>query len=335
MNKYNFKVGKSLDEDIIDVDGRILLVSKTILHEDHLQKLNNHKLKLKDESNSETTIEIDRPCDHLILEASKEIETIFNVARYAKNIQLMDIKIKILPIIKHMVDNHSIFNLLASMESNDKYTYRHNIGVAVLATLLGRWLNLNSLELSLLCTAAVLHDIGKMKIPDEILNKPGKLTDEEFSIIKKHTTYGYELIKNTDGASHQLALVALQHHEREDGSGYPFGLKSHEIEKLSKIVALADVFHAMISNRVYQRGRPIYQVIKQLQNDFQGKLTPEYIIIFVQKMMESMVGSEVLLTNGSKANIVMINPSEPTRPLIKVEDEFIDLSKNRLINIQG
>lgn len=340
MKKLSLITGMPIDVDIKSANGKLLLASNTILKEEQINKLNNFQLDLIDETkqpNTKTSSNktVTLALKHFIKDTSKEVETIFNATRYSNNIPIMNIKEKILPTIKEMAENHNLFLLLGNLEQNDNYTYRHSIGVAVLATLIGKWLNLNSIDLRLLGTAAILHDIGKMKIPEEILNKPGKLTEEEFQIMKKHTIYGYDLIKNTVGASHKIALVALQHHEREDGSGYPFGLKSQKIHKLSKIVAVADVFHAMTSNRIYQQGKPIYQVINSIKDELQGKLAPDIFIVFLEKIMQSLVGSEVLIDNGKKAKIIMINPSEPLRPLIKVEDIYIDLSKNRSINIEG
>jgi HD-GYP domain-containing protein (c-di-GMP phosphodiesterase class II) len=201
----------------------------------------------------------------------------------------LEVREKIIPPIQEAAENPNVFQLFSQLQSRDDYTYRHNIGVGVIAALIGKWMNLSGSTLSLLTLSATLHDVGKMKVPLDILNKPGRLTDEEFKHIKKHTIHGYDLIKSTVGLSHRTALVALQHHEREDGSGYPFQLKGEKIDLLSKIVGVADVFHAMTSNRVYHDASPFFHVMKQMNDDVFGKLNPEVVTTFVQHIMNKRI----------------------------------------------
>ncbi|MFF2586309.1 HD-GYP domain-containing protein [Peribacillus butanolivorans] len=130
------------------------------------------------------------------------------------------------------------------MQEKNEYTYKHNIGVGIIATYLGTKLGLSKESLSDLTMAAILHDVGKTRIPERLLEKTGKLTATEYDEIKRHTIYGYELLKSIPGIPPSIALTALQHHEREDGQGYPHKLKGSNIYYLSKIVAIADVFHA-------------------------------------------------------------------------------------------
>src|SRR5690625_7353760 len=142
-----------------------------------------------------------------------------------------------------------------------------------------------------LTTDVLLHDVGKMLVPEEILNKPGQLTEEEFQEMKNHTLYGYEILKDTVGVNHRQALVALQHHERMDGSGYPLQLKRDEIDLFSRIVAVADVFHAMSSNRVYQERSPLYEVLAEMEREVIAKLDPEITYLFIRSE-ERRVGKE-------------------------------------------
>jgi putative nucleotidyltransferase with HDIG domain len=185
----------------------------------------------------------------LVDESVIQINEIFQVSRRSKKVPLLDIQRQIIPLIHQTINQPNLFRLFASLKSKDDYTYRHSFAVAVIATLIGKWLGLKETELSELTIAAILHDIGKLKIPLDILNNPGKLTKEEFDLMKKHTIFGYEMIKETAGISHRQALVALQHHERQDGSGYPLGIRADKIDLFSRIVGIADVFHAMTSNR--------------------------------------------------------------------------------------
>jgi len=180
----------------------------------------------------------------------------------------------------------------------------------------------------------LLHDVGKMLIPEAILNKAGKLTAEEFAMMQKHTVYGYEILKATVGVTHRQALVALQHHERINGSGYPSGIKKDDIDLFSRIVSVADVFHAMTSNRVYQNHFPFYRVLSEMERDMYSGLDPAITMLFIEKTMNALIGDSVLLTDGREGTIITVPKNDPTRPLIQVGDNFVDLSKDLSLQIK-
>lgn len=236
---------------------------------------------------------------------------------------------KIVPAIKKMTHEKYIFQVIHELQAKDHYTYRHSIGVAVISSMIGKWLDLDNKEASLLTMGTILHDIGKVQVPNSILNKPGPLTDEEYEEVKKHTVYGYELIKNTSSLSYRCALIALQHHERENGMGYPLGLTGERIDPLSKIAAVADVFHTMNSKRVYHEISPFYKVINQMEEEKFGKFDPVIVNVFINKVMESFVGNQVKLSDDRVATIVNINKNEPSKPLVKWKNQFIDLANER------
>ena len=195
-------------------------------------------------------------------------------------------------------------------------------------------MGLDQQQLLQLTVAGLLHDVGKMLIPETILNKPGKLTYQEFIIMQKHTIYGYEILKETIGVTHRQALVALQHHERMDGSGYPMGIKGDKIDLFSRIVAVADVFHAMTSRRVYQDQFPFYKVVSEIERSMFDSLDPAISIVFIEKIMSALIGSSILLSDGRAGKIVMVPKNYPTRPLIQVGEEFIDLTIHSDLQIE-
>ncbi|WP_246313783.1 HD-GYP domain-containing protein [Paenibacillus foliorum] len=272
--------------------------------------------------------------EELVTQASEMVKEMFHLINEEKEIPLEALNRSVIPAIYQATEFPSLFSVLSGLQAKDDYTYRHNIGVGVISTLIGRWLHLPEDELSMLSTAATLHDVGKIQIGDEILNKPGKYSDNEYEIMKRHTTFGFDIIKRTPNLPPELALVALQHHEREDGKGYPNGLKGDQIEFFSKIVAVADIFHAMTSKRVYKDAAPFYLVIRQMQEDRFGQLDPLICNIFIRRMMELAVGDEVILTDGRRGDIVNSNPLDLTNPLVKVGDDYIDLSKHSNLFIQ-
>ncbi|MGE7225474.1 HD-GYP domain-containing protein [Paenibacillus sp. PDC88] len=243
-------------------------------------------------------------------------------------IPLADLCTNIVPIIHEVSDVTNLLGLFAALQSKDDYTYRHNIAVGAISSLIGKWQGLDRQELTQLAAAAMLHDVGKIFIPQHILNKPGKLTDEEYALMKNHTVFGYELLKKTAGIHHRQALAALQHHERMDGSGYPYGLKQEEIASFSRVVSVADVFHAMTSTRAYRTPSPFYEVLFQMEKDTFGALDPAITRLFIEKIMNSLIGHSVLLTDGNEGTILMVKPHDPAHPLIQVGNRFIDRSKD-------
>jgi HD-GYP domain-containing protein (c-di-GMP phosphodiesterase class II) len=246
-----------------------------------------------------------------------------------------EIRNEVLPAILQLSKNKDIFELFEAVKAKDDYVYQHNVGVGVISTLIGRWMNLDDSELSILSLAATLHDVGKIKLPLEVLNKPGKLNEIEFQLIKKHTIFGYELLKGTTGLSLRIARVALQHHEREDGNGYPLGLKKENIDLFSSIVAVADIFHAMSSKRPYHEPLSFHEIVNQMTDGKFGVLNPQIISVFIENLMKRLVGKQVLLTDGREGEVVYINPHNIETPLIKLADYFLDLSQERDVHIKS
>ncbi len=145
-----------------------------------------------------------------------------------------------------------MFNLV-DLRSQDDYTFAHSVNVCVLALMTGITLGYDGKKLASLGVGALLHDLGKVKIPDEILNKPGRLTREEFSAIKMHTVYGYELIRDSKSMDGLHALMAYQHHESCDGTGYPAGISTDKFHDFSQIISIVDKFDALTAERVYRK----------------------------------------------------------------------------------
>lgn len=325
-------IGCSLNKDIFNEKGVLILPKETVLTEEHVTGLMNLNTALSEDDvvKSAETVTTETKIENAVI----MVKDIFEEVRLTKKIPIMEIRNHVIPTIVETTEKCNIITLFNQLAAVDDYTFRHNIGVGVIATLLGKWLQLTGADLSLLTMAATLHDIGKMSIPQEIINKPDKLTKEEFAIMKKHTVYGYELLHNQVGLSPKVALAALEHHERIDGSGYPFGVKEEKIDYFSRIIAVADVFHAMTSRRSYHEATPFYEILKQMQDEAFGKLDPVIVYAFLQHMMYVMIGCEVILTDGSRGKIIMINPQDPTNPLIRIESKFIDLSHTHELNIE-
>lgn len=227
----------------------------------------------------------------------------------------------------------NFLHLVVNLRTYDEYTFQHSVGVGLLSMQIGEWMGLSKSECEDLLLAGTLHDIGKCKIDPAILQKPSRLTEEEYAIIKLHAQYGYEILCNS-GVEEHIAAAAYEHHERTDGSGYPRGLTHHEISLVGRIVAVADVFNAMTSRRVYRDALSYYRVLDEVQNDAFGALDPSIVSLFVRKMTSFFVGNQVLLSDGTLGTVVLVPTDRPTRPLVRTESGFVDMQKRSDLYIQ-
>ncbi|MGN0435316.1 MAG: HD-GYP domain-containing protein, partial [Wujia sp.] len=226
-----------------------------------------------------------------------------------------------------------VFTMLSSIKSYDDSTFTHSLNVSLICNIIGTWLELSPNEIELLTLCGLLHDIGKLLIPERILKKPDKLTDDEYKIIKTHTKKGYEILKDKKMDLH-IQYAALMHHEKCDGSGYPLGLKQEQIDWYSQIVTIADIYDAMTSKRVYRGAINPFTVINTFEKDGLKKYNPQYLMTFFEHVVNSYMNCKVQLSNGQEGDIVYINKVNLSRPMIKTKDSFIDLSKSSGIEIE-
>ncbi len=226
-----------------------------------------------------------------------------------------------------------LLNMLQCMRGSDDLTYVHSMNVALISHVIGEWMGLPKEELDVLTIAALLHDIGKLHIPPEIISKPGKLTDAEFNIIHFHPKFGHEIVK-TKHLDPRVALVTLQHHERIDGSGYPAGLKGKDMETFSKIVAIADVYDAMTANRIYRDGLCPFKVMAAFEKE-RHLYDPGILYMFLQRIVQAYANMDVLMSNGIKGKIILVNRDIPSKPVVIGEDGVTyDLKKINGLEIQ-
>lgn len=227
-----------------------------------------------------------------------------------------------------------LLDMLQCMRGYDDMTYTHSMNVALICNVIGNWLRMNEKDLKVLVTCGLLHDIGKLRVPNDIITKPGKLTVQEYEIVKKHPQYGYEMLKGKN-LDRRVKLAALQHHERFGGTGYPYGLMGSDIEYFSSIVAVADVYDAMTSNRCYRKGICPFKVIGILEQD-KDAYEPGVLYLFMERTIEAYVNTEVLLSNGEQGKVVLLNKSLLSRPVVMTDKETIyDLSKDFRMSIEA
>ncbi|MGO0061902.1 HD-GYP domain-containing protein [Brevibacillus fluminis] len=327
--------GKKVKRDVFNSYGMLIVAAQAVLTDEHLDLIKNHRIDITTVAIMTDSEEEGIACRQEVQKVVRASKGMFDSIRHTRKIPVMQMRTEILPLIREVTEHTNVFQLLEAVKATDEYTYQHNIGVGILSTLIGKWLNLGETELAVLSLAATLHDVGKMQVPLDILNKPGKLTPEEFAVIKQHTVFGYQVLKDTPGLNHRTALVALQHHERLDGKGYPFGITDQKIDLFSRIVAVADIFHAMSSKRPYHNALPFHEVISQMRKGIFGALDSSITSLFLDNIVKKMVGEQVVLTDGTMGEVVMLNPFDIEKPLIKAGGGFIDLSKENDLRIQA
>ena len=239
-------------------------------------------------------------------------------------------------LVTNCLQNPDAFVNMTRLKDFDDYTFTHSVNVSVLAIAIGKRLGLNVNELNNLGLAGLLHDVGKMKVPEEILNKPGKLADEEFAIMKQHPVYGYEVMKNDRKIPPEVVKAALQHHEKSDGSGYPDGLFEQDISKYAKIIAICDVYDAITSNRCYHKGMIAADALKMIFA-WSGKHFNEVLVkFFIHLIGVYPAGAVVVLDTGELAVVLKTNKDDGMRPKILIisdaekvllkESQYFDLA---------
>lgn len=226
-----------------------------------------------------------------------------------------------------------IFEMLHGIRNYDDMTYVHSLNVSLICNIFGTWLKMSKEEVKILTQAGLLHDIGKMLVPKHIIKKPSRFTQDEFEEMKMHTIKGYQLLKDMN-LDIRVKYATLMHHEKCDGSGYPNGFNANQIEEFSKIVAIADVYDAMTSNRTYRQAICPFDVVENFERDGFLKFDPGYLMVFLERIIQSYLHNAVRLSDGREGEVVMINKLSLSRPVIRCGSTFIDLSKEPRITIE-
>ncbi len=220
----------------------------------------------------------------------------------------------------------SILDMLHNMREYDDSTYNHSMNVALICNILATWAHMSDEDIELATACGLLHDVGKLTVPQEIISKPAKLTEEEFDVIRKHPVSGYQLLLSQDVDNH-VRNAALMHHERHDGSGYPLQLKGSQIDKFASIVAIADVYDAMTAKRVYRGPLCPFRAIEIFEEEGLQKYDPDLILTFLNNVVNSYLRNRCKLSDGREGDIIFINKDNFSRPIIKCGTQYINLTE--------
>lgn len=323
--------GMKVSDDIFNNYGAIFIHKDSVLDDYSINKLMNlgiEKLKIYKE------IELkecdDRSISTIYSEKVDEFKSIVKDIGNGKNLDTLKVQTIVKDLQNNFTSVNDIITSLNKIRSIDEYTYSHSINVSLLCSLIGSWLNLSELQKKSLSYCGLLHDIGKSKISHEILHKPGPLTSREYEEMKKHSVLGYKILDGNIALSKDIILSVLMHHEREDGSGYPFGIKGDKISLYAQITAIADVFDAMTSDRVYKNRKTPFDVFRIFESELLTKCNTRILLTFLNRIADYYIGSKIKLNNDFEGEIIFINQKCISKPMIKLDDSrILDLSKEK------
>jgi putative nucleotidyltransferase with HDIG domain len=237
-------------------------------------------------------------------------------ARLGRSLDVPGAKQLIADTVDSILRNPDALACMTQMKKRDEYTALHSLRVCVLALTFGRHLDFSREHLELLGLGALLHDVGKMKVPTDILNKPGRLTQEEYEIVKRHVPYGVEILESMPQIPQPAIEVARSHHERYAGHGYIGGLKGDNIGLFGSIGAIVDCYDALTSDRIYHHGMPAYDALSLMYAGRRQDFHPELVEQFIQCMGIFPIGSVVELSTGSVGVVVSVNRRRRLRPRV-------------------
>lgn len=268
-------------------------------------------------------------------EAISNYKKEFSFWRAGQRPDVPKIRALIIPLVENFVEHKKMLTMLNDFSNPEEYIYHHSIAVGILAAAISRQMGYDKGDMLQLGLAGVLADCGMAKIDPSILEKTAFLSKEEYNEVKKHTLFSVKMIQDTPLLRQEMKLAILQHHERLDGSGYPRGEKMENISVFSQILAIADVFHAMTSERLYRTKQSPYKVIEMIKEEEFGKFDIK-VVEALQRVVGSLsIGTRVKLTDGEIGEVMFIHRDAPLRPTIKKESDgtFIDLTQFRDIAI--
>lgn len=336
--------GMQIARDVYSDDGQVILNQGTILSENLIAGLEYWEVPYVYVQEKAATVPVQSlepvtsPAQQQFCQQyDKTLDTLktgFSKIKHFKEIPLLKMQELVHSTLTSLIDMVGVMNHLHMVQRHDEYTFHHSINVAVISGMLGKWSGYDEYAVKELMLAGLLHDIGKLQIPDAILNKPGDLSPEERQIAQTHAALSYQLLKPLTRLPQDILYGILQHHERMDGKGYPLRLKASQIHPYAKIIAIADTYDAMTSDRVYRQKATPFQVAETMIQEMFGKLDPELCNIFLNNVRDYFVGNSVRLSDNRVAEVVYLGGSVGSRPTVRTHaGEFIDLEKHKEISI--
>ncbi len=251
----------------------------------------------------------------------------------AMTLPIYELRSQLEAMIAHIKDYH-VLKFVPRMFNEQDYNYHNAVLSSLTSYKIAQWCNYPQKDWMQAAFAGLLHDIGNAKVDPAILQKAQPLSPEEKEEVRKHTTNGYQMLRNVTAINEGVRLAALQHHEKIDGSGYPLRLEGTQIHVYAKIVAVADIYHAMTREKSYRKAQSPYLVLEQILKESFGKLDPVIVQTFIQKTTELYNGTKIRLSDGRSGEIIFTDRSNPTRPMVQAGGTIVNLALERELFIQ-
>ena len=326
--------GMTLSKNVYAANGLILLKKDTILTQnyiDNLQRRNIPVVYIEDEYSKDieswdaVDSEIKAKAVFSIKEIFENMEKGTRDAKKAKGFthvipeeHYYAIKSVLENLMENLNQNKGCLMNMIDVMSTDLYTYTHSVNVAIISVMTARSMGMNEKMVMEVGMGALMHDVGKIRVPQEILNKPSGLEDYEYEIMKEHSWLGYEIVKDNYTLSAYTKNIVLKHHERLDGSGYPFGIDGDKMEPYVRVVALCDVFDAMVSDRCYREQLTVHEVLEVIISQLNQKFDSDVYKHFIKNITVFPPGSVVQLNTGEVGIVLRPNPNFPSRPKLRL-----------------
>ncbi|MPM61116.1 hypothetical protein SDC9_107970 [bioreactor metagenome] len=335
----NFLVpGMEVARDVYSDDGRVLVSEGTIISQHTIHKLKNWQIdQLHIIAEVAVNPIINPKVQQFINNYNKSVtavEKAFANIRETHEVSVDALEQTADIIVDEVTAAGNIIDQLYNLPSCDDYTFRHSVNVCAIAALIATWLKLPPDMVSAVSLAGLLHDIGKSGLPPHLLNKPYRLPQSDYEQYKQHTLLGLELANKNPNIAHSILSGIVQHHEREDGSGYPYGLPSEKIHPYAKIIAIADLYDEKLTINCEHPGKfSPYLSLEQLRDQIH-LVDAKICIIFIDSMTNFLSGNLVALSDGRRGRVVCVNKQSPSRSMVQLPDcTVLDLSQIHNIHI--
>lgn len=351
MDKARLCPGMILGQDVYNFANQIVVKKGTVLDERTITKL--HRFEIPQFMIEEEVLSVQEANSYHRSSYSERIQNSPEFQKFQENYDTEILRFQnmlscvieknqkidcealyrqVVMLLKDTGNSINAFDMVQNLRHYDDSTYAHSMNVGLLCNVFADWLGFDEEEKKILTVAGILHDIGKTRVPLEIILKPARLSEEEYQIIKKHTEYGFAILTENK-LDYHIRYTALQHHERNDGSGYPLGLVDHHIDEYAKIVSIVDVYDAMTSPRVYRGPTCPFDVIQIFEEEGFQKYDSRYILIFLRRIAESYLSEKIKLSDGRTGKLIYVNAHALSRPVVMVDGEAIDLRKEKDLKI--
>lgn len=331
------QTGAVVARAIHTLDGVFLLSAGTVLTPEHKEKLQNYGItEIYIEDTISEGIEIPELIrEEVMTEVKSQVKKMMTSPSIKVSVDVKKVGEIVERLIANILENDRIVASLCDVRSIDEYTFSHSVNVSVISIVTGIGVGMKEDTLRDLGIGALLHDLGKVMVDDTILRKPTNLTSIEYDEVKKHTYYGYEILQKSENISREACDIALSHHERLDGSGYPRRLKSSDIQIFARIAAIADVYDALTTDKVYRRKMMPHDVLDYMLSLGGKHFDKSLLDAFVRHIAYYPVGTAVILNSGEKGLVSEYNPYFPNRPVVRVviDESGHSLKKYREVDL--